>query len=784
MNTLPVEELALGLDILATLKAIAVAGTGVLVVTVAIGIWRLCAECERHNAMKRSAIVLIIAVLSAPSLLGQVGLSTRSAQGHDLFQKALSKERVDGQLTEAIALYERVVNEFALDRPLVAKALLQMARCYERLGNAAAQKTYDRIVREYADQRAITDEARARLSMLTSAPTRGGAMSSRLVWTVPRTAVIYGTVSHDGRYVPYVDWAVLRGNAELFLHDLRSGANRQITTDVKEFGLQYVGDGGTFSPDDAQFAYAFFNKDGFELRIVGLQDPGVLRPRVLFANPEVPRISPDDWSPDGKWLAVQLQRKDKTTQIGLVAVQDGSLRILKSVDWRGASKLFFSPDGKYVAYDLPSANGRPQRDVFALAVDGSRESPIVEHPGNDMVMGWSRDGKHLLFTSDRTGSAGLWQVAVLDGRPQGPPEQIKVDFAGASMGVTSKGTLFSHIHHSSFTTIRSDIHVATLDFHRAEFLSAPAAAVHAFVGANNFPAWSPDGQHLAFLSRRGGRIPTNQSTAIAILSSDTGHLRELTSELNIYVGGARLRWSPDGRALAVQATDSKGRRGIFRIDAATGETTPMVFSTGGDEQERVTAPIWGADGRTLYYIRVNAAGAFAAIVERDLSSAREKEIFRRSLGPSWNPHWMFVELSPDGQYLAAVANEAWPGHNTGKWDVVVIPARGGEPRELSRGQSKGASVLMWAPDSRSLFVSSITDTPAGNREVWRVAIDGSQPQKIGLNVSALGPPFNSDQQFSVHPDGKRVAFAAAEPAKSAEIWALENFRAAAPKGSR
>ena len=54
-------------------------------------------------------------------------------------------------------------------------------------------------------------------------------------------------------------------------------------------------------------------------------------------------------------IAVQLQRKDKSTQIGLVSAQDGLLRVLKSVDWRGTSGMFFYSDGKYVAYDLPAA---------------------------------------------------------------------------------------------------------------------------------------------------------------------------------------------------------------------------------------------------------------------------------------------------------------------------------------------------------------------------------------------------------------------------------------------
>jgi Tol biopolymer transport system component len=541
-------------------------------------------------------------------------------------------------------------------------------------------------------------------------------------------------------------------------------------------GTSFVGDGGAFSPDDTEFAYSWFNGNFLELRIVGLQASGIARSRILFSNPEVPRIWPQDWSSDGKWLGVQLQRKDRTAQIGLVAAQDGSIRVLKSVDWRGSSKLFFSPDSRYVAFDLPTSGSRGQRDLFVLALDGSREIPAVVHPADDALIGWSPDGRYLLFTSDRTGATGLWSLAFTDGQPQGAPEQVMVDVAGASMGLTNRGTLYVYLHHPSFSTIRSDIQVAAFDFGQGRFLSLPAVAVQAFVGANNFPAWSPDGKSLAFLSRRGERARGSLRTVIGFLSADTGRLRELDPQLNIYVGGTGVRWSPDGRSLAIQATDSQGRQGIFRIDAETGEATPLALSSRGvGDGGSLANPMWAPDGKTLYYQRVDPSGPAAVIVERDLSSGNERDLFRKSLGPAWNPHWMFVDLSPDGQFLAAVANQAWPGHNTGKWHVVLIPVSGGEPRELMHGESQGAGVLTWAPDSRSILVYSIEDQSAWDRELWRVAIDGTEPRKLGAKVSLLGPPFNSDQQVHAHPDGRRVAFAAAEPAKPDEVWALENF---------
>ena len=100
-----------------------------------------------------------------------VASGAAAQSGHDLFQQALVKERAEGNLQEAIDLYERIAREFPDDHALAAKALVQMGQCYEKLGKSEAKKAYERVIRDYADQAEPLQVARTRLAALTTRTT-------------------------------------------------------------------------------------------------------------------------------------------------------------------------------------------------------------------------------------------------------------------------------------------------------------------------------------------------------------------------------------------------------------------------------------------------------------------------------------------------------------------------------------------------------------------------------------------------------------------------------------
>jgi Tol biopolymer transport system component len=692
--------------------------------------------------MNRLSIMFIVALLAA-------GLQTSHAQeanalGEKRLASAQHKATVDGDLHGAIEEYKKIVASAGSNRRLGAQALVRMAECYQKLGDAESQKIYERIVREFSDQKEQVALAQARLG--------GGARTAlppgvalRKVWTT--SGNWSGTIAQHGGRLTYVDWRnpSIAERGTLRLRDLVTGTDRPLSRTSESGGSVAE---SRISRDGTQVAYHWFTatsdgRERSELRIISLQGNAVPPARRVFVNDEI-TLKPMDWSPDGKWIAVSVQRRDHTAQIGLVAVQDGSLRVLKSVDWRGPTSMLFSPDGRDVAFDLPETDTSDHRDVFVLAADGSREVSAVKHSSNDIVMGWSPDGTHLLFASDRSGSAALWALAFEAGKPVGAPELIKAGIGNAwSMGVSSAGALYIGVDAGD-----QDIEVASIDFTTGKQTAPPFRPIEHFTGSNSMPAWSYDGKSLAYISWRLGR------RIIAIQSTGTGEVRELEMRPSLgYLQG--LSWAPDGRSFAVFGTDLKGRDGVFRIDASTGELAAILVPP--PERLSYEGFSWSPDGKRLYF-HSQAGG----IYERELSSGNQREVTRGSLGP--------ISLSPDGRWIATYRSDA----STKTHAVVLIPVEGGEPRELlrvSEPQWINNTAMPWTPDGRAVLVRKMLIDGGAQSELWLVPIADAPPRKLDFDAKRV-PPY-AQGKIRLHTDGRRLAYDSGESQQ--EVWVLENF---------
>jgi dipeptidyl aminopeptidase/acylaminoacyl peptidase len=295
---------------------------------------------------------------------------------------------------------------------------------------------------------------------------------------------------------------------------------------------------------------------------------------VIFRNEESGFVQPTSWTPDGKQILTLFFRKDNISQIALVDAASGASRVLKSLNWVYPKRMDISPDGKWIAYDSFGGDKPGPRDIYVLAMDGSRETKVVAAPGEDLFPVWSPDGGELLFASDRSGTMDAWAVRMEEGRAAGEPRVIRRDLKQfLPMGVTSAGSLFYGLR-TGTTNI-------AIQNGAGDVRELPTRTP----GRDAAPAYSRDGKRLSYLSRRGAENFGLQARMIVVRELETGVERDLPAKL---AHVEAVRWSPDGEWLLASGSDGKGRSGLFRVRVSDG----MVRTEAIDE----TADYHGVPG--------------------------------------------------------------------------------------------------------------------------------------------------------------------------------------------
>lgn len=683
--------------------------------------------------MKNSITLVACALFCAHAALAQ--------SGNQLFQQALMKERVEGNLSEAIALYERVVEVQSTDRELAAKALVQIGKGYERMGQTtAAQQIFRQVVSEYADQTASAAQARARLANVTEIAEVPG-MVVRHLWTGPLTAL--AAASPDGRYFSYDDWAT----GELVLHDLEEDESRHLTDKGDWSDSNEYSEISAWSPDGHQIVYSWFNESFYELRIVDL-DGG--EPRILYRNPETDYLWPADWSQDGRHILALLVNPDKTSRIAMIEVETGHAQTIKSLEWRTPTKMGLSPDGRFIVYDAPVERGEDRHDIFVLAADGSSERTLVGHRAKDYGPLWMPDGSYILFVSDRTGTEDLWALKMEEGRTVESPRLIKKNVGPVRpIGITEDGR-----YHYTIANDLHDVHIVPVDLDAGEF-GTPTRASDRFVGSNVEPAWSPDGEQLAFHSRR------SDGTYLIIKDIDGGEEREFKLPLTLHPGMGP-NWALDGRYLYSISSNKRDQRGIHRIDPVTG-TAEFVTPIEGSGPE-----VWpAADGRLVYRHYVNDR---AGLTVYDPNTDQETLLYRSS-------HILRAAVSPDGQSVAFLTAEEEGGYpEKSKPNVLkIIPVTGGDAREVARFDDEGLILfLSWTPRGQTLVYLEEHGTGTSNVDLkwWRIGISGGSPTEIPLEFPE-SLEITHLPLLDLHPSGDRLA--ATFGSSSTEFWMIEDF---------
>ena len=705
------------------------------------------------NKIKVSRSFLGVLLLTISFGLILAASAQQSAQ--ELYEAAVFKKDADGDMKGAIKIFREIVERFPNNQEIAAQAQLQIGICYEKLGQKTikqAQEAFQKVIDNFPGQMDVVKVAKEKLSVIlkTQAVIKKGdkEFKIRKVWAGPDVSAS-GEPSPDGRYLSCVD-----ETGDLFIREMATGKKNSLTNKGPWEESAEFASTSRWSPDGKKVVYKWFNKDNFyDLRIIGLDGSG---PHVLFQNKEV-EVVPADWSADGKHiLAFFGLKKQAKSQIVLVSVADGSVRVLKILDeryTREEGRALFSPNGEYIAYDFRPQKDIQQRDISLLSTEGNLEIPLIKHQADDRLLGWTPDGKSVLFASSRTGPWNIWLIRVKEGKLQGTPELIKKDTGPISpIGFTSKGSFYYSIE-----TSMVDVYIASLDMKEGKFLDQPIKAAQRFEGYNFRPKWSPDGNYLAYISYRS--VEGTDFCVLCLRSVKTGEIRTVfTPQLKYF---KYICWAPDSRYIIVIGVDKSNRAGMYKIDVQTGDTTSIVQLEQGST---IKQPAWSLDGKAIFYPYTQWTKKLSRILVRDLETGQDKELYRKIAPPDIGS----LTLSPDGKYLAFGTAEMV--EKKLESDVLrVIPAAGGEPFDLIKVPlPEMIASYAWTPNGREiLFAKRLSSKQQGQKlELWMIPTEGGEPRKLGLAIYEL-------INLSIHPDGQRIAFSSGKA--GAEIWVMENF---------
>jgi len=182
------------------------------------------------------------------------------------------------------------------------------------------------------------------------------------------------------------------------------------------------------------------------------------------------------------------------------------------------------------------------------------------------------------------------------------------------------------------------------------------------------PFWSPDGERIAFVSSRDDW----RTSDIYVMNTDGKKIQNLTDDL---WRNSVPAWSPDGKRIAFSSQRGNDWRDIdiYVMDANGGNLQNLTQSFHGSGW----APSWSPDGKHIAFVSA-AQGAAIDIYVMNVDDRSPQQLTNdRHLDndPSW---------SPDGKRIAFASKRGadWNQRN-GDWDIYVMDADGGNIQNLT-----------------------------------------------------------------------------------------------------
>ncbi|MES1244965.1 MAG: hypothetical protein ABUT39_25375 [Acidobacteriota bacterium] len=535
------------------------------------------------------------------------------------------------------------------------------------------------------------------------------------------------------------------------------GALKQITS-----GINVVSQPG-WSPDGSRLVFAG-SRDGFWNLWWVSRDGGPIHPVTDLPKKFNLYLRYPDWSPAGDRIVYEYGESlgqlwtldlcpgfsaacEESAPAAPSAPSAPEAARVQLTNTPGELEVFpaLSPDGDLLAY---SSDRTGAHEIYVRRRDGQgRERQITSDGRHNLQADWSPDGRFLAYHSVRSG--GIWVVPAGGGQPRRltdfgsdpawSPDGRTIAFQSAPVEALS---LYA------FPAMPpSTLWLVSAEGGAPRQLTRPAEPS----GGHGAPAWTSDGQRIAFTSNEIGSFGSLWS-----ISAQGDDLR--------LVQGVSLPrdplYTPGNRSLLFSSPDAdRGFRfGVYRIPVEGGKpeivsTLPARHLTLSPDGCRIVVSEMGLAGN-LWTLPLSPQSGEPA----GPATPFTRDPDDRNSQPTF---------SPDGKRIAL--HRVIDGS---RFQIWLTDLDGRSRTFLTREATYGAGPPVWLPDNRHLVFLS---RPEAGRMLLK---------KIDVETRKIEPYVNLDPTWSwirLSPEGRRVAFARPDETSVANLWILPSLDAKEPK---
>jgi tricorn protease len=362
-----------------------------------------------------------------------------------------------------------------------------------------------------------------------------------------------------------------------------------------------------------------------------------------------------------------------------IAARDGSHPHQLTAEKGSKSSPIFSPDGQWIAF---SGNYDGNLSVYVISRMGGSPRRLAYHPYDDLVRGWTPDGKHILFASARDSTSMRYRKLFTVPLEGGLPTPLPMEMAERGSYSPDSTQIAYTAYFEAFWSWKRyrggmTVPIWVLDLQTYDHVEIPHENA-----SDTFPCWV--GESIYFLSDRNGvmnlfRWQVNSKNVDQVTFHTDFDVRSLTA---------------NGDSLAYEQA---GRIHIFNTNKQT--STSLCISIAADLPE--TRRHYQKAHKAIHNCGISPTGARVVFEARgDLFTVPVKKGDIRNLTKTpgvmeRDPAW-----SPDGQSIAFFSDAS------GEYALVIVDQKGAQKKIFPLTELLNKKTFFhaptWSPDSKKI----------------------------------------------------------------------------------